>query len=440
VERLFPTFCHLSEYGEQSFTNLHRLLAISSPLVVWAPSGREIDASYQRGMSPINSKQFLELVDRGHIQVVGREEWLLNQSFRDRHPREEAHWYPEFDQVIKERWYASGTEVRVMPPERGYEYAEKIVGRPQNEIPKRRIYNRIIRMYNETLFDPSHPKIPLGTMQKAARVSAGIQNSNMKRKEGLQRRAIALEVLRDARNHLDAVSDSDSDLPFWSLDDGEFIGLLDGTTGEFREEQKDVDPGTRSFAVDYLKQSIEMLASLESTNKSGSFTLRSYENISRYLGSEMQIEASKWFKHHAVASRKLDLTGDKIQDYFLLSLKDGLKADLPSRKSLTYAFQIDRKRFERIIGQLSLLVTFIGFYSGWVGFDPTADAAIELASILLFLIPVVKREVIPVTYEGFRWPFMYAFGSRPTQDRVVEMRRVVQDILDAHEQGILTFS
>lgn len=38
VSPVLPTFCHVSELGALGYGNLHRMLAMSRPLNLWAPS------------------------------------------------------------------------------------------------------------------------------------------------------------------------------------------------------------------------------------------------------------------------------------------------------------------------------------------------------------------------------------------------------------------
>lgn len=37
-DSLFPTFCHIGEYDEAGYRMLHRMLAMSQPLILWAPT------------------------------------------------------------------------------------------------------------------------------------------------------------------------------------------------------------------------------------------------------------------------------------------------------------------------------------------------------------------------------------------------------------------
>ena len=59
MDRMFPAFCHISEYGEKSLKHFPRLVALSAPLVVWGPSAVELSA-YGGAFTP---RDFLDLVD-----------------------------------------------------------------------------------------------------------------------------------------------------------------------------------------------------------------------------------------------------------------------------------------------------------------------------------------------------------------------------------------
>jgi len=78
---IFRTFCHISEYGDAGYANLHRLVAASSPLVLWAPSSARIASPVCR----LGPTEFVKLVERRTIRVIGREDWIMNRAFRDGH-------------------------------------------------------------------------------------------------------------------------------------------------------------------------------------------------------------------------------------------------------------------------------------------------------------------------------------------------------------------
>jgi hypothetical protein len=80
---VFPIFCHISEYREAGYQALHRMLAISQPLNLWAPSS----AYSHSPVCKLPPKDFVRYVDDGLIRVFGREECLLDPEHRARHPR-----------------------------------------------------------------------------------------------------------------------------------------------------------------------------------------------------------------------------------------------------------------------------------------------------------------------------------------------------------------
>jgi hypothetical protein len=59
-EETFRSFCHINEYGEKGYRHLHRMIAASSPLVLWAPSSVLLyDDRYCR-VSPADFVDFVE--------------------------------------------------------------------------------------------------------------------------------------------------------------------------------------------------------------------------------------------------------------------------------------------------------------------------------------------------------------------------------------------
>ncbi|GHG38657.1 MULTISPECIES: hypothetical protein [Amycolatopsis] len=70
----FRTFCHIGEYGEAGYRNLHRMVVSSDPLVLWAPSSTLLSASQ------VEPRQFVRLVDDRHVRVIAREPWLLSRT------------------------------------------------------------------------------------------------------------------------------------------------------------------------------------------------------------------------------------------------------------------------------------------------------------------------------------------------------------------------
>ncbi len=94
----FRTFCHLSEYGEEGYAQLHRMLAASAPLVLWAPS----TSLLQSRDCLVQPMGFLHYVERGDIRVIGRERWLTSSRYRNAHSWPGAAWNAEVDDKLAE--------------------------------------------------------------------------------------------------------------------------------------------------------------------------------------------------------------------------------------------------------------------------------------------------------------------------------------------------
>jgi hypothetical protein len=418
MERPFPTFCHISDYGRDGFRNLHRMVAASSPLVVWAPSGLELDDRYERDECSLNSRQFLNLVNDGHIQVVGRRWWLTEPRERNAQPRQEAHWKEGFDDVLL-AMYEEDTRlgapqrarVRIMPPESGYDFADEQLGPINERIRNRRLYNRVLQLYRDN-------KVPVGTAEKATRKAAEITHRNTKKAERQKKRVLVREILRDARNHVDAVRMSEAHVPFWSIDDGQFIGLLDGNDERFRQEQAEVAPASHHYFTDYLKQSLELLREFERVASGQGTDLRNHKNLAGFLGSDGHAELIDWLKLHAERSRFLDLTDEQIRKSMLMHLREGIGRDV-ARRNLGNILQLPVQRYLRLIQALDMLTTVGAALA-------SRTDIVNWVSFGLLLIVVVERTIIPEDYEGFRWPFFYAFGEKPNAATLKEMRQFIE--------------
>ena len=80
TDAAFPTFCHISEYNEAGYRLLHRMLAMSQPLILWAPTSAGLEHEQCRIPPP----KFIRYVEEGRIRVFGREPWLTSRVFRAR--------------------------------------------------------------------------------------------------------------------------------------------------------------------------------------------------------------------------------------------------------------------------------------------------------------------------------------------------------------------
>lgn len=81
TESVFRTFCHISEYNEFGYANLHRLVAGSKPLVLWAPS-----SAMFRAHSSVPVDDFLTLLSEGLVRIAGRGELRAGRDTRGDRP------------------------------------------------------------------------------------------------------------------------------------------------------------------------------------------------------------------------------------------------------------------------------------------------------------------------------------------------------------------
>ncbi|UGT63987.1 hypothetical protein [Nocardia asteroides] len=193
----FRTFCHINEYEDAGYKNLHRMVATSWPLVLWAPSSMKIASS----VCKLSPKQFVGLVDQGLIRIIGREEWITDKVKRNRYAAEKwsyAGWVPEIDDAI----------LRIYREDEGEPEAKRRVAAVGAE--GGRGWAETYAQSNPDIVDDLWGKLtgatrridfPVGVLEKVERA------------EGDRLQAVTW-ILRDAYNHDAALADSFTRTPF----------------------------------------------------------------------------------------------------------------------------------------------------------------------------------------------------------------------------------
>ncbi len=92
----FSTFCHISDHGQAGYADLRRMMSISQPLHLWAPSSALLTE-----YSGLTGKQFVEYVAGGFIIVSGRSRWIFDKHFRDARPWAGAKWGNSIDGELR---------------------------------------------------------------------------------------------------------------------------------------------------------------------------------------------------------------------------------------------------------------------------------------------------------------------------------------------------
>ena len=94
---VFRTFCHINEYEEDGFANLHRMIAVSEPVILWSPSSQLLQGPSCR----ISPDEFIEYVTMGRVRIIGRSNWLKDKDKRDESIWPGARWDNHVDGAIK---------------------------------------------------------------------------------------------------------------------------------------------------------------------------------------------------------------------------------------------------------------------------------------------------------------------------------------------------
>jgi hypothetical protein len=78
-------FCHISEFNEFGYDILPSMILLSEKLVIWSPSGSQIEYFNNTNKTYFTRKNMLELIDEGYVQIIGRDSWISDIEFRNNH-------------------------------------------------------------------------------------------------------------------------------------------------------------------------------------------------------------------------------------------------------------------------------------------------------------------------------------------------------------------
>jgi hypothetical protein len=215
-------FCHISEFqGDEPtapFTGANLLpvmLFLSERLSLCSPSEPQFQEAFRSKNSTLAPQDILDLVRERRIQIIGRKKWLTLPSSRESSKWRFAPWRDDFDIPVAEMGLQDEKLPRVnqrvvfAPDERGWDWAD-------NQIRKATTGMRIARARLD------EGRLPPGFAEKATRVTPETLKPEVREKveEAAQQAGISLpeavqirSVLRDARNHEDALEISGCDLP-----------------------------------------------------------------------------------------------------------------------------------------------------------------------------------------------------------------------------------
>lgn len=406
ISTVFPTFCHISELGSLGYSNLHRMLAISSPLNLWAPSS----ALLRDPGCKITPDEFMGYVRNGNIRVIARRDWLIDRRKRDEHPWEGARWDPIIDGEIRsimEEDEAAGLpraqrHVVAAEPEDGWRYAgDYIRDNPDGA----RAWESVLHMQ-----DRDGGLIPPGTLDTARR----------KAREDPKNGAL-LAVLRDAFNHGSAIGESDAEIPLLMRpEDRAFLNLM----AEIQDGPERVreDDGVRQppLAVqsDIAELTYKMIEALQKIETDGT-------QIHEFVGTPQQDDLLRWVG--AVCSRikigGVQATNIDVARVLAEELRQG---EFPGMR-------ITELRRKLEAAAAAATAVDIGFAARALasGADHMGIAGFVAAAFPVGYGMCKRMGWVPGSFSGPRWPFLYS-GTGSSQ----RARREIADLLDprsAHE-------
>jgi hypothetical protein len=380
----FPTFCHISEYGENGYGDLHRLLAISQPLNLWAPSSVLI-----KQVSSISERDFIRYVDKRFIRVIARHEWLTDPGFRNAHPWPGARWVKKIDDALldilrdDECVEEGQRRVLVAPPERGLDLAEEFLENNPDQVA---YWNRASRSRIR--------KLPEGVLETAQKRAGGVP------------REVAKWILRDAYNHGAALALSRAETPlFLSGEHKRFVQLISAAQPSSGAQPPAPAPPSSRLTQELSNQLLDVLRHLD--------VHAGPRDLDRFLLGAGRQGLVEWM-------------GDMCALY-----RDHNPRALDSAVIRQLRGKISGGRLSRPIGDLrahpaSTVMGAVGLAQAAVDTIVSPGSSWGMVGLAAAVYPVghgLMRQMgwVPSTFTGPQWPFLYAYSSPATKRRMAKM-------------------
>ncbi|HEV2780012.1 MAG TPA: hypothetical protein VGX25_11510 [Actinophytocola sp.] len=391
---VFRTFCHISEYGESGYANLHRMIATSSPLVLWAPSSKLVSSSGCR----LTEREFVTLVDRGTVRIIGRRRWLTDRASRDSHPWEGASWTPLIDDAIRaialQDASLPGNSRRVVmaEEERGDTWALSHVGENPELVPL---------IYEALLAPDANLHFPVGVLETATRYSDDPVG-------------LAERIVRDAYNHDAAIAQSGTKTPFLlAKRESRFNELLESVREASDIQFSNVEPAaelSRSDLAELTSEVLKVLRHLENGRKT---------SVGKFVKSEGHQLLAVWMKHSCESLGRTDtasVRGEVIarlqQEFESSRLENSLPEIFRNSDSLIGSSGTAAGVIEAVVSELTVYGAVglaAGAYSIGKGFAQRLGFA-------------------AAPYAGPQWAFIYAFGRRASGRRHARLEMTLDNL------------
>lgn len=383
MDQKLRTFCHISEYDEAGYRQLHRLIAASDPLVLWAPSSQFLS---DPSTCQVSTEDFLDFVEKGIVQVVARESWLDLRSLRESHPWQGARWNPRIDDALRRMFHDDQREpdlrrrrVAAAPDETGKDRARETIEERPEVVPD------IVKALSE---ESRKGEIPPGTLATAAREADDPSGG-------------AKTVLRDAYNHADAIGLTEAETAILlGPGDGTFSQWVAAIVTEKMEAERGRADGvvadrTNVITVAQLSsQLVDLLAMLEVRGRPA--------DLRSFMESGGHGELIEWSR--AMIDKLVRVQAPKLKQELITTLKEELEA---GKFSSTPPDQ-------RAVDAASLALSLVGLLEG---IKPLVLFGLAFASYPMLKAAAQARDLADAEFSGPQWPFRYVWDTGPRRGR-----------------------
>lgn len=388
--RIFQTFCHINEYEDRGFANLHRMIASSEPLVLWAPSSQLLSVPQCR----VSRDEFVEYVEQGRVRIAGRTNWLLDKDARNdpvRMPWPGARWDDLVDGAIlaiaREDRDLPDDDKRVLvaPDERGDEYATRYLEEHPDEVEN---LNTLLLTAEE------RNELPLGLLGSLQR-------------QAPEPHALARLMLRHVFNHGEAIHLAGAKAPFFLAPrESTFLKLLDESlrTGVSlpanASDAAEPEPAPLS-PEEYARLTEEVFGVLSALDRGRAISLKAF------LASAGHQALSTWFSQVC----------DQLEELSPERRAGRAVGDLQKRYE-SGALDVSPKQFLASLGGFSGIAGNGLAAADWIAAGTISGFGLAGLAVGLVGPGQGALRALGYTRAGPReWPFLYSFGHRPTRNQ-----------------------
>ncbi len=210
-------FCHISEFREgmdegtasSPYSLIPLMMLSAESTTLWAPSPWQLNGAHRFDGKDLGWRDLLDMIrwakgerDRPRLRVIAREPWLIDPKCASRRNAPHGEWFADFDGEIRTMYEedfqkeAADRRVTKAPVAAGEEWAIDQVQR------RTEAFGLAEDRYKQQTLPP-------GLMQKAGRCTESSDRDHTIRGEA----AHIWSILKDARNHQDAVGLAGADFP-----------------------------------------------------------------------------------------------------------------------------------------------------------------------------------------------------------------------------------